>query len=209
MAPAYHQKARVGWQQANPEWTQWRSPTPIDSSTDDDDDEYGNRAPQRDQKTQVGDDGPTHKAKPKEWEGIQWRSPILKHEAKRTEPDVKSLQRWNDYLAAFRPVPADADLDLLLLWRRDDIPWPTPSGLEKDISEINIKQCIKTYTLKYSEQVGRDWKKAVRQKQVLWHPDKFQQLLARKLERLPEDDRKGVAQRVNEISQILNGLAKE
>src|SRR5436305_4598171 len=37
-------------------------------------------------------------------------------------------QRWNDYLAAFRPVPADADLDLLLLWRRDDVPWPTPSG---------------------------------------------------------------------------------
>jgi len=208
MAAAYHQKARVGWQEAKPEWTQWRSPTPIDSSTDDDDDdEYGNRARQQGQRTRVGHDGPTHKAKP-EW--TQWRSPIdLKHEAKRTEPDVQSLQRWNDYLAAFRPVPADADLDLLLLWRRDDIPWPTPSGLEKDISETSIRRFIKTYTLKYSEQAGGDWKKAVRQNQVLWHPDKFQQLLARKLERLTEGDRKAVVQRVNEISQILNGLVKE
>jgi len=118
-------------------------------------------------------------------------------------------QRWNDYLAAFRPVPAEANIDLLLLWRRDDIPWPTPSGLEEDISEVNIRRFIETYTLKYSEQAGGDWKKAVRQNQVLWHPDKFQQLLARKLERLTEDDRKGVAQRVNEISQILNGLARE
>jgi hypothetical protein len=119
------------------------------------------------------------------------------------------LQRWNDYLAAFRPVPAEADLDLLLLWRRDDVPWPTPSGLEEDISEDNIRRFIKKYTLKYSEQAGGDWKKAVRQNQVLWHPDKFRQLLARKLERLTEDDRKRVEQRVNEISQILNGLANE
>ena len=117
--------------------------------------------------------------------------------------------RWNDYLAAFRPPPADADLDLLLLWQRDDVPWPTPSGLEADISEANIRSFIKMYTLKYSSQAGGDWKKAVRQNQVLWHPDKFQQLLTGKLERLTEKDREEVAQRVNEISQIINHLAKE
>jgi hypothetical protein len=104
-------------------------------------------------------------------------------------------------------VAAEADLDLLLLWRRDDIPWPTPSGLEDDISEANIREFIKSYTLKYSENASGDWKKAVRQNQILWHPDKFQLHLARKLEKLTADDRRGVEKRLTEITQILNGLA--
>jgi hypothetical protein len=209
----------------------------VDLTTDDDgeyndtnparEQAYGNASHEDYQKARVGREGRTPESKKRERErrpyGNQWqkesqwrpmeggptKSVFIQNTLSRNLVSQDPSQRWNDYLAAFQPVPADADLDLLLLWRRDDIPWPTLTGLEEDISEANIRRFIKTYTLKYSEQAGGDWKKAVRQNQVLWHPDKFQQLLARKLERLTEDDRKGVAQRVNAISQILNGLAKE
>ena len=209
----------------------------VDLTTDDDGDSkytypageqaHGNPSHEEYQNARAGGEGRRPEAKQREkerrsygnkWQKeSQWRSMggrptkrvFIQNMLARSLQSQDPSQRWNDYLAAFRPVPAYADLDLLLLWQRDDIPWPTPSGLEEDISEVNIRRFIKTYTLKYSEQAGGDWKKAVRQNQVLWHPDKFQQLLARKLERLTEGDRKGVAQRVNEISQILNGLAKE
>jgi hypothetical protein len=119
------------------------------------------------------------------------------------------LQRWKDYFAAFQPPPPDANLDLLLLWQQSDVPWPTPSGLEKDISEANIRSFIKTYAMKYSEQAAGDWKKAVKQSQYFWHPDKFRQIQARKLERLSEEKKEEIMQRVTEVSQILNKLAKE
>lgn len=119
------------------------------------------------------------------------------------------LQRWKDYLAAFQPPPPDANLDLLLLWQQSDVPWPTPSGLEKDISETNIRSFIKMYAVKYSEQAAGDWKKAVKQNQYYWHPDKFRQIQARKLEKLTAEKKEEIMQRVTEVSQILNKLAKE
>ena len=119
------------------------------------------------------------------------------------------LQRWNDYLAAFQPPPSTANLDILLLWQQSDVPWPTPSGLEKDISEANIRTFIKTYAMKYSEQAAGDWKKAVKQNQYYWHPDKFRQIQARKLEKLSEEKKEEIMQGVTEVSQILNKLAKE
>ena len=118
-------------------------------------------------------------------------------------------QRWKDYLAAFQPPPPDANLELLMLWQQSDVPWPTPSGLEKDISEANIRTFIKTYTMKYSEQAAGDWKKSVKLNQYYWHPDKFRQIQARKLEKLSEEKREEIMQRVTEVSQILNKLAKE
>ena len=119
------------------------------------------------------------------------------------------LQRWKDYISAFQPPPPDTTLDLLLLWQQNDVPWPTPSGLEKDISEENIRLFIKLYAVKYSEQAGGDWKKAVKQNQYFWHPDKFRQIQARKLEKLTEDKKEEIMSRVTEVSQILNKLAKE
>ena len=119
------------------------------------------------------------------------------------------LQRWKDYLAAFQPPPPDANLDLLLLWQQSDVPWPTPSGLERDISEENIRSFIKMYAMKYSEQAGGDWKKAVKQNQYYWHPDKFRQIQARKLEKLTAEKKEEIMSRVTEVSQILNKLAKE
>ena len=119
------------------------------------------------------------------------------------------LQRWKDYLAAFQPPPPDANLDLLLLWQQSDVPWPTPSGLEKDISEANIRSFIKTYAMKYSEHAAGDWKKAVKQNQYYWHPDKFRQIQARKLEKLTSEKKEEIMQRVTEVSQILNKLAQE
>jgi hypothetical protein len=207
----------------------------IDLTTDDDGDYkyanpageqvYGNASHEDYQRARAGREGRKPEARqsekgrrshrnqsPKEWRSMEGRPTkrvFIQNTLARNLQSQDPSQRWNDYLAAFRPMPVYADLDLLLLWGRDDIPWPTPSGLEEDISDANIRRFIKTYTLKYSEQAGGDWKKAVRQNQVLWHPDKFQQLLARKLERLTEDDRKGAEQRVTEISHILNGLARE
>jgi hypothetical protein len=119
------------------------------------------------------------------------------------------LQRWKDYLAAFQPPAPDANLDLLLLWQQSDVPWPTPSGMEEDISEANIRNFIKMYTMKFSEQAAGDWKKAVKQNQYFWHPDKFQQIQVRKLERLTEEKKEEIMKRVTEVSQILNKLAKE
>jgi len=119
------------------------------------------------------------------------------------------LQRWKDYLAAFQPPPPDAKMDLLLLWQQSDVPWPTPSGLEKDISEANIRSFIKMYAMKYSEQAAGEWKKAVKQNQYYWHPDKFRQIQARKLEKLTTEKKEEIMQRVTEVSQILNKLAKE
>lgn len=119
------------------------------------------------------------------------------------------LQRWKDYLAAFQPPPPDANLDLLLLWQQSDVPWPTPSGLEDDISEENVRMFIKTYTMKYSEQAAGDWKKAVRLNQYYWHPDKFRQIQARKLEKLTMEKKEEIMARVTAVSQILNKLAKE
>jgi len=119
------------------------------------------------------------------------------------------MQRWQEYLAAFQPPPPDANLDLLLLWQQSDVPWPTPSGLEKDISEEHIRQFIRQYTMKYSEQAAGDWKKAVRQNQYYWHPDKFRQIQARKLEKLSDDKKEEIMSKVTEVSQILNKLAKE
>jgi hypothetical protein len=119
------------------------------------------------------------------------------------------LQRWKDYLAAFQPPPPNANLELLLLWQESDVPWPTPSGLEEDISEANIRNFIKMYAMKYSEQAAGDWKKAVKQNQYYWHPDKFCQIQARKLEKLPDAKKAEIMQRVTEVSQILNKLAKE
>lgn len=118
-------------------------------------------------------------------------------------------QRWGDYLAAFQPPPPDASLELLMLWQESDVPWPTPSGLDKDISEANIRAFIKAYTMKYSEQTAGDWKKSVKLNQYFWHPDKFQQIQARKLEKLPDEKKDEIMQRVTEVSQILNKLAKE
>jgi len=118
-------------------------------------------------------------------------------------------QRWKDYLAAFQPPPPNANLDLLLLWQQSDVPWPTPSGLERDISEANIRTFVRNYTMKYSEQAAGDWKKAVRQNQYFWHPDKFRQIQARKLEKLSEEKKEEIMRRVTEVSQILNKLAKE
>jgi len=119
------------------------------------------------------------------------------------------MQRWKDYLAALQPPPSDANLELLLLWQQNDVPWPTPSGLETDISEANIRTFIKTYTVKYSETAGGDWKKAVRQNLYFWHPDKFQQIQAKKLEKLSEEKKEAIMKRVTEVSQILNKLAQE
>ena len=119
------------------------------------------------------------------------------------------LQRWKDYLAAFQPPPPDANLDLLLLWQQSDVPWPTPSGLEGDISEENIRSFIKMYAMKYSEQAGGDWKKAVKENRYYWHPDKFRQIQARKLEKLTPEKKEAIMTRVTEVSQILNKLAKE
>jgi hypothetical protein len=119
------------------------------------------------------------------------------------------LQRWQEYIAAFQPPPPDANLDILLLWQQSDVPWPTPSGLEKDISEESVRSFIRLYALKYSEQAGGDWKKAVRQNQYYWHPDKFRQIQARKLEKLSEVKKEEIMQKVTEVSQILNKLAKE
>ena len=119
------------------------------------------------------------------------------------------MQRWKDYLAALQPPPSDTDLDLLFLWQQNDVPWPTPSGLETDISEANIRTFIKTYTVKYSETAGGDWKKAVRQNLYFWHPDKFRQIQAKKLEKLSEEKKEAIMKRVTEVSQILNKLAKE
>lgn len=134
------------------------------------------------------------------------------HSQDSSERNLRSqapLQRWKDYLAAFQPPAPDADLDLLLLWQQSDVPWPTPTGLEKDISEASIRTFVKMYTLKYSEQAGGDWKKAVKQNQYYWHPDKFQQIQVRKLERLTEAKKDAIMKRVTEVSQILNKLAKE
>lgn len=119
------------------------------------------------------------------------------------------LQRWQEYLAAFQPPPPDANLDILLLWQQSDVPWPTPSGSEKDISEENIRSFVRQYTMKYSEQAAGDWKKAVRVNQYYWHPDKFRQIQARKLEKLSEEKKDEIMQKVTEVSQILNKLAKE
>jgi len=119
------------------------------------------------------------------------------------------MQRWKDYLAALQPPPTDANLELLLLWQQNDVPWPTPSGLETDISEANVRTFINTYTVKYSETAGGDWKKAVRQNLYFWHPDKFQQIQAKKLEKLSEEKKEAIMKRVTEVSQILNKLAKE
>ena len=119
------------------------------------------------------------------------------------------MQRWKDYLAAFQPPPPDANLELLLLWQQSDVPWPTPSGLEKDISEANVRSFIEMYTMKYSEHAAGDWKKAVKQNQYFWHPDKFCQIQARKLEKLPPEKKEHIMQRVTEVSQILNKLAQE
>lgn len=119
------------------------------------------------------------------------------------------LQRWKDYLAAFQPPPPNANLELLLLWQESDVPWPTPSGLEEDISEANIRNFIRMYAMKYSKQAAGDWKKAVKQNQYYWHPDKFCQIQARKLEKLTEEKKAEIMQRVTEVSQILNKLAKE
>jgi hypothetical protein len=81
--------------------------------------------------------------------------------------------------------------------------------LEKDISEANIRSFIKMYAVKYSEQAAGDWKKAVKQNQYYWHPDKFRQIQARKLEKLTAEKKEEIMQRVTEVSQILNKLAKE
>jgi len=116
-------------------------------------------------------------------------------------------QRWKDYVAAFQPTPPN--LDLLLLWQQSDVPWPTPSGLEGDISEDNIRTFVRDYTMKYSEQAAGDWKKAVRQNRYFWHPDKFLQIQTRKLEKLSKEKKEEIMRRVTEVSQILNKLAKE
>lgn len=135
--------------------------------------------------------------------------------SKSETPNARNLrsqapkQRWTDYLAALQPPPPNANLDLLLLWQQSDVPWPTPSGLEKDISEENVRRFIKTYAVKYSETADGDWKKAVRQNQYFWHPDKFRQIQARKLEKLSDEKKEDIMKRVTEVSQILNKLAKE
>jgi hypothetical protein len=118
-------------------------------------------------------------------------------------------QRWREYHAAFQPPPPNANLDILLLWQQSDVPWPTPSGLESDISEVNVRSFVRAYTMKYSEQAMGDWKKAVKQNQYYWHPDKFRQIQARKLEKLSEEKKEEIMLRVTEVSQILNKLAKE
>ena len=65
------------------------------------------------------------------------------------------------------------------------------------------------YTMKYSEQAAGDWKKAVRLNQYYWHPDKFRQIQARKLEKLTAEKKEEIMARVTAVSQILNKLAKE
>ena len=119
------------------------------------------------------------------------------------------MQRWQEYISALEPPPPDANLDILLLWQQSDVPWPTPSGLETDISEENIRSFIRQYTMKFSEQAAGDWKKAVRQTRVFWHPDKFRQIQARKLEKLSDEKKEEIMQRVTEVAQILNKLVNE
>jgi hypothetical protein len=65
-----------------------------------------------------------------------------------------------------------------------------------------VRRFIKKYAVQYSEQAGGDWKKAVRQNQYFWHPDKFRQIQARKLEKLSEEMKETTMKRVTEVSQI-------
>jgi hypothetical protein len=116
-------------------------------------------------------------------------------------------EKWLEYIAALQPPPSDADL--LLLWQKSDVPWPTPSGQEDDISEENIRRFIRTCTMQYAEDANGDWKKAVRINQYYWHPDKFRQIQAQKLEKLSDTKKEEVLRRVTDVSQILNKLAAE
>jgi hypothetical protein len=118
-------------------------------------------------------------------------------------------QRWRDYLSALQPPQSDGNQDLLLLWQRSDVPWPTPSGRKKDISEENIRRFIEKYVLEYSQTAGQNWKRAVRQTQSYWHPDKFRQHQHTKLVRLEPDQVQEIMAGVTEVSAILNKLANE
>jgi hypothetical protein len=119
---------------------------------------------------------------------------------------MRRQQQWRNYRAAFQPPPQDANLELLLLWQRRGVLWPTPSGLESDISIENIKKFIDIYA---REMTGGDRKRAVKNNQFYWHPDKFEQNQRRRLEKLTEERKNEIMTRVNEVSQILNKLANE
>ncbi|CAC5391917.1 NFKBIL1 [Mytilus coruscus] len=75
----------------------------------------------------------------------------------------------------------------------NDVPWPFNSDV-KEIKNVMFQSALCA---------GEKYKKRLREEQVRWHPDKFQQKYGKQLH---EKDKHKIMERVKEISQELNRL---
>ncbi|XP_077478469.1 NF-kappa-B inhibitor-like protein 1 isoform X2 [Stigmatopora argus] len=78
-----------------------------------------------------------------------------------------------------------------------DIPWPAPRGTVQEMMDVMLHGVDRKDTVVF--------RKALRQQQALWHPDKFAQ---RCEARLDEKDKRRILDTVTALSQELNRLAQ-
>ena len=78
------------------------------------------------------------------------------------------------------------------------IPWPYPPG--KSVSDIE------GFLFSGLDRTSTEFKKGVRSQQVRWHPDRFLQKVG---DRLKDEDRERIMEKVKEISQRLNALLND
>lgn len=78
-----------------------------------------------------------------------------------------------------------------------DIPWPAPRGTVQEMVEVMLHGVDRKDTSTF--------RKVLRKQQTLWHPDKFAQRCASRLE---EEDRQRILNTVTALSQALNSLAQ-
>lgn len=79
----------------------------------------------------------------------------------------------------------------------NDIPWPAPRGTVKEMLEVMLHGVDRKDLPAF--------RRMVRKQQAMWHPDKFAQRCAARLE---EKDRRRILDTVTALSQELNSLAQ-
>uniref|UniRef100_A0A8C6SQ34 NF-kappa-B inhibitor-like protein 1 n=1 Tax=Neogobius melanostomus TaxID=47308 RepID=A0A8C6SQ34_9GOBI len=95
--------------------------------------------------------------------------------------------------ATFQSSSSAADTKLSY----SDIPWPAPRGTVQEMVDVMMHGVDKKDTVAF--------RKVIRKQQTLWHPDKFAQRCATRLE---EKDRQRILDTVTALSQELNRLTQ-
>lgn len=114
----------------------------------------------------------------------------------RKEEEVRNgkKRRYEERCAAtFQGSSSTADTKLSY----SDIPWPSPRGTVQEMMDVMLHGVDRKDIVTF--------RKVLRKQQTLWHPDKFAQRCATRLE---EKDKQRILDTVTALSQELNRLAQ-